>query len=174
MLSSFRQLIDGDNAKKMPHSSLGLQSQEGNLLHRCRFSVNAVVPDEESKAADFSFLKIYNTKTGATRDVNSKNDKPRANEKLCIYMQLVCKDTSTFHTGEFVKIQVMQDSEDGFFKGLNPADLMAAGKKGADAHTRFSCALRTLTRFNVHLEAMVKVHMLDNNKQRMFVLNKDT
>ena len=51
---------------------------------------------------------------------------------------------------------------------------MAAGKKGLEAHARFGCAVRTLMRFNVHLEAMVRVHMLDSNKQRMFVVNKDT
>ena len=129
MLSSLKQILDGENAKKM-NRDLGLQSQEGNLLHRCRFSVNAIVPFEENKKQDFSFLKFYNTKTGASRDFSAKSDKPKANEKLCIFLQLLCKDSSIQYTDEFVRVTLMQDSDDGFFKGINPQDLIAPGKKG--------------------------------------------
>jgi hypothetical protein len=68
----------------------------------------------------------------------------------------------------------MQDKDDGFFKGINPVDLLATGKKGVEANSRFECALKTLLRFNVHVEGMIKVLVHDQSKTRMFTLGKDT
>ena len=86
-VSNLRSLIDMSSAK----------TSDAKQLFRCRVSVNAILPDplEETKTNDFTqYLKIYNTKTGSCRQLSSKSDKPKKDEKLCIFVQLICKDAS--------------------------------------------------------------------------------
>ena len=58
---------------------------------------------------------------------------------------------------DFVRINILQEDNSGFFKGIAPADLLAAGKKGQVAVARFVFALRTLLRYNVYVQALLKV-----------------
>ena len=61
-LSSLRQLIDGDHGKqKTPESA------KKNLF-RCRLNVNAVLPEMGGELSPLNFLKIYNSKTGQSRE----------------------------------------------------------------------------------------------------------
>ena len=108
LLTSLKQLIE--SGEKVVNPSF-----------RCRFAVNAVLPDlNESKSA-IEYLKIFDTKSGVSRDFTSQKLKP--NEKLVIFVQLLCKDPSLLFSNDFVRINICQDSKDGFFKGMNPSDL---------------------------------------------------
>lgn len=71
------------------------------------------------------------------RDFSGKADKAKANEKLCLFAQFICKDKSIMFSEKFVKINVIQDGPDGFFQNVNPQDLTAAGKKGQTVRSRF-------------------------------------
>lgn len=48
----------------------------------------------------------------------------KANEKYVIFVQMICKDTSILYTDTFVRINVFQDSKNGFFKDMAPQDLV--------------------------------------------------
>ena len=70
-----------------------------DFLARCRLSAVASIPDisEESKSTDcFPLLRIYNSKTGQCRPISkSEGTKPKQNEKVALFLQLLCKDEST-------------------------------------------------------------------------------
>ena len=53
-------------------------------------------------------------------------------------------------------MNVMQDNDKGFFKGIGPNDLLGSTKKHTDAQLRFMTCLRTLQRFNVFVEGRVE------------------
>jgi len=163
-MTDLRQLIDGEHAKTKPQ--LGLETANKNLF-RCRFNVNATLPDAAAGADVMSFLKVFNDKTGAVRALSSKTDKPKANEKLCIFVQLICKDPSTFYSGDFVRINILQTSSVGFFNGIAPQDLVGSTKKQTDTQLRFLTSLRTLLRFNVHVEAMI---CSEGGKSKVYVV----
>ena len=74
-----------------------------NTVVKSRFSVNAYVP-ELSQPLDF--VKAFNSKTGAFRDLAAKGEKLKANEKYCIFVQLLCKDTSLLFSDTFVRINI--------------------------------------------------------------------
>jgi hypothetical protein len=109
-----------------PNNTIG-----AGIQSRCRLSAVASIPDisEESKAGEvFPFLKIYNQKTGQIRHIG-KSDKPKQNEKVAIFVQLLCKDVSTQNSGNFIKMNIIQDNATGFFPGINPVDLLSNSKK---------------------------------------------
>ena len=139
-----------------------------NPSFRCRFSVNAVLPDIcEAKSAN-EFLRIYDSKSGLTRDFTS--GKPlKASEKVCIFIQLLCKDPSLQFTNDFVRINLFQDSKEGFFKGINPIDL----DKNKKEQLRFLSAVRTMVRFNSYIESTVDMKQTDA-KNKMFSVANDT
>jgi len=118
---------------------------------------------EESKDAEFNhlnFVKVINTKSGQIRDLakSEKSDKSlKANERLCIHVQLLCKDASIIFTNDFIRMKIIQEQgQPGFFSGISANDLLT-GKKNSAAHLRFMHCLQTLLRFNVHVEALVRV-----------------
>lgn len=98
----------------------------------------------------------------------------KANEKLSIYVQLLCKDVSILHTSEYVRLNIAQEDANGFFKGISPQDLLGSNTKKTQeqAFARLVFALKTMLRFNIHLEAMIRVMQVQNTK--IFMLSKET
>lgn len=71
-ITDFKQLIETGEKVSNPN-------------FRCRFSVNATLPDiNEAKSAS-EFLRVYDTKTGATRD-HTSGKSVKASEKLVIFI----------------------------------------------------------------------------------------
>ena len=80
---------------------------------------------------------------------------------------MICKDTSLLFSDTFVRINVFQDSKNGFFKDMAPQDLVngVSSKKVTDsAQSTFLAALKTMLRFNVHLEAGIKIKETGSGK----------
>ena len=97
----------------------------------------------------------------------------KANEKLSIYVQLLCKDASILHTSEYVRLNIAQEDANGFFRGISPQDLLGSNKKTQEqAFARLAFSLKTMLRFNIHLEAMIRVLQVQNTK--IFMLSKET
>ena len=70
-------------------------------------------------------------------------------------------------TNDFIRIKIVQEQgqSGGFFSGITPNELLT-GKKNCAAHLRFMYCLQTLLRFNVHVEALVRVmDQMGDNKQ---------
>jgi len=55
-------------------------------MFRSVFSVNAIVPSPLEAIDAIQYLRFFNSKTGANRAVTSKTEKPKAGEKICIFM----------------------------------------------------------------------------------------
>ena len=89
-------------------------------------------------------------------------------------MQLLSKDVSILHTSEYVRLNIAQEDANGFFKGISPQDLLGSNTKKTQeqAFARLVFALKTMLRFNIHLEAMIKVLQVQNTK--IFMLSKET
>lgn len=91
----------------------------------------------------------------------------------------MCKDASLMLTNDFIRINIIQDQgSPGFFPGLNINDLVA-GKKNSTAPLRFMHSLQTMLRFNVHIEALVRVMdwPVENNSKHLsksFVISGET
>jgi hypothetical protein len=111
---------------------MGLLASADDQL-RCRFQVVGINPPAPAQASDVvkTYLKLYNTETGAMR-AYEKTAKPK--EKACIFLQLVCRDSSLVGSDEFAMINLIHCPQGkqgvNFFTDLQPADLAAAGKKG--------------------------------------------
>lgn len=125
--------------------------------YRVRFSASSILPDLLDSSSVLSFLQFCNKKTGLVRPVSNKNDKAKHNEKLCICLQFLGQDSSLMVAGDQVRVNLIQENSNGFFKGIDPADLLGSNKKATDAQLQFKFILRTLLRFNVHIEGEVKV-----------------
>ena len=102
-------------------------------------------------------MKIYNQKTGQSRALASKSDKPKQNEKLCIHVQFLCTDYAGQYSGKFVKVNVIQESDEGYFAGIAPQDLIGNSKRNQESQLRFHMALRTILRFNVYQDAKINI-----------------
>lgn len=134
---------------------------------RCRFSVNAILPDLIECKQVTDYLRIFDTKSGLTREFSTA--KLKATEKVCIFVQLLCKDPSLQFSNDFVRINLFQDDKDGFFKGILPNDL----EKNKKDQLRLMCALRTMVRFNSYIEANLEMKQTDA-KNKMFTIGRDT
>jgi hypothetical protein len=137
-----------------------------NPSFRCRFAVNAILPDIDDSKSATDYLKIFDTKSGLTRDFTTQKLKP--SEKLCIFVQLLCKDPSLQFSNDFVRLNLYQDEKDGFFKGVSPSDLSSNKKE----QLKFLSALKTILRFNSYLHATVE--MQEEGKNKIFTIAKDT
>ena len=58
-------------------------------------------------------------------------------------------------------IQEQSKESNGFFSGINPEDLLAGGKKNEEAQIKFLTSLKTILRFNVHLDALIRIKNID-------------
>ena len=77
--------------------------QSSDTVVKSRFTVNAFMPELEQPS---DFVKAYNPKTGRFRDVEAKGEKLKTNEKYCIFIQLICKDTSLLFSDTFVRVNI--------------------------------------------------------------------
>lgn len=93
----------------------------------------------------------------------------KASEKLCIFVQLLCKDPSLQFTNDFVRINLFQEDKNGFFKGINPSDL----DKNKKEQLKFLSALKTMIRFNSYIESTVDMKQTDA-KNKIFTVASDT
>jgi hypothetical protein len=96
-------------------------------------SVVGVIPDssEISQVGQVvsKYVKYFNSKTGQIRDTKAGELKLKANEKLCIFVQLVCQDQSLQFSNRFARVNLIQNDALGFFCGIDPKDLVAAETK---------------------------------------------
>ena len=54
-------------------------------------------------------------------------------------------------------MNIIQENANGFFPGINPVDLLSNNKKSQEAQLQIRLAIKTLTRFNAYIEALVKI-----------------
>jgi len=100
-----------------------------------------------------NFVKVLNTKTRQIRDLGKSEKSVKAQEKMCIFVQMVCKDASLIFTNDFIRVNIIQEQGvPGFFPNISADDLLSK-KKGSDSLVRLLNCLQTLLRFNVHIEA---------------------
>lgn len=124
------------------------KQQDEEKHYRCRFTVNNIIFDSQSTTSDdinyLSLVKVLNTKTKQIRDLakSEKSEKAlKPNEKLCFFVQLVCKDSSLVFTKDFVQLNILQEQgKDGFFTGIEPSDLLQ-GKKSEQTLVRIAHSL---------------------------------
>ena len=108
-ITSLKQLIGADDGKRKP--VLGIENNHG--LFRCRFSVCGFNLDDSKESSGdlnhMNFVKVLNTKTRQIRDLGKSEKSVKAHEKMCIFVQMVCKDASLIFTNDFIRINIIQE-----------------------------------------------------------------
>lgn len=152
------------NDKKLKYSAITPLSKlieeakkpkaDPEAIYKVRFFV-AAIPEDASK-----FVKYYDAKKGESKDATSKTTIKAKHENLILNMPLLVKDQSTMLSNHFHKINVVVQqpgdckSLDGFFRDITPEKII----KDKDAQNAVNESLKLLQRFNVWLEATVKVN----------------
>jgi hypothetical protein len=106
-------------------------------------------------------VKFYDSKKNEVKDATSKTTIKGKNDSLVLELPLLVKDQSTMMTNAFTRVHlVVQQTGDqkgsfnGFFKDVSPMDIL----KSKDAQKRVQTTLDLLQKFNVWLEATVKIN----------------
>ena len=114
---------------------------------RVRFSVAGY------NAPKDGYVKVLNTKTGEVSAATAKNVPKDKNHKLVFNVELFAKDTSNPLANQFVRVNLMEDGQEGrFFADLKPQDVLKSQKD----RTRFTQVLDNLSRFNVWVDGVVE------------------
>lgn len=123
-------------------------------LYRVRFFV-AAAPEDAAKC-----VKYYDAKKGETKDATAKTSIKARHEHFVLNLPLVAKDQSTMLSNHFHKVNIVVQQPgdaktiDGFFKDITPEQIL----KDKDARNTVNESLKLLQRFNVWVEATVKVN----------------
>jgi hypothetical protein len=101
-----------------------------------------------------SAVKVMNLKTGNFKDATAKTSLQKGKEKFVFLTEFLVKDYTNFMKNSFIKVVLALDSNHKFFPNLTPEDIL----KKAKARTAVAASLDILQKFNVWIEASVRMN----------------
>ena len=133
--------INDASLKWKPVVSLAQVTDEKET-YRVRFSGSA------SSSAEFAKCAKVQEKNGSLTTVK---DGAKKGQKLVTYIQFLAKDSANFGSNQFSRVHLIDNGN--FFPGITASDLQDKAKNASVKE-----ALELLARFNVWVEASVKLH----------------